>query len=94
MQSISRTPMQPDLGAIWDQVARSREAAEINWPGREAMALLPAAELRAMQETLHLLSSRANARALFDAMDELDRGEGQVFASVAELQKELGLDNE
>ncbi len=77
--------MQPDLGAIWEQVARSREAAEISWPGCETMALLPAAELSAMQETLHLLGSRANTRALFDAMDEAERGEGVRFDSAEEL---------
>ncbi|WP_223650121.1 type II toxin-antitoxin system Phd/YefM family antitoxin [Hymenobacter psoromatis] len=91
MQSTSFTPMQPDLGAIWEQVARTGTAAEVVWPGRETMALLPAAELSAMQETLHLFSSRANTRALLDAMDAAERGEGVVFASVAELRQQLGL---
>lgn len=94
MQSSTFTPMQPDLGAIWEQVAQSREAAEISWPGRETMALLPAAELSAMRETLHLLSSRANARALFDAMDEAERGEGIRFTSVEELRQQLGVADE
>ena len=86
--------MQPDLGAIWEQVARTGEAAEIAWPGRETMALLPAAELSAMQETLHLLSSRANARALFDAMDRAERGEGITFSSIEDLRQHLGLGDE
>lgn len=94
MQSTSFTPMQPDLGAIWEQVARTGEAAEIAWPGRETMALLPAAELSAMQETLHLLSSRANARALFDAMDRAERGEGITFSSIEDLRQHLGLGDE
>ena len=29
MQTFSFTPMQPDLGAIWEQVVRTGEAAEI-----------------------------------------------------------------
>ena len=91
MQTFSFTPMQPDLGAIWEQVARTGEAAEIAWPGRETMALLPAAELSAMRETLHLFSSRTNARALLDAMDAAERGEGVSFASVEELRQQLGL---
>ena len=86
--------MQPDLGAIWEQVARTGEATEIAWPGRETMALLPAAELRAMQETLHLLGSRANARALFDAMDEAERGAGVAFPSAEALRQHLGLGDE
>ena len=90
MQTSPFTPMQPDLGAIWEQVARTGEAAEIAWPGRRTMALLPADELRLMQETLYLLGSRANARALFDSMDQAERGEGIPFASVEELRKHLG----
>ena len=90
MQTSPFTPMQPDLGAIWGQVARTGEAAEIAWPGRRTMALLPADELRLMQETLYLLGSRANARALFDSMDQAERGEGIPFASAAELRKHLG----
>ena len=58
------------------------------------MALLPAAKLSAMQETLHLLSSRANTRALFDAMDRAERGEGTVFSSVEELRRHLSLGHE
>lgn len=94
MQTTTFTPMQPDLGAIWEQVSRTGEAAEIAWPGRETMALLPAAELSSMQETLHLLSSRTNARHLFDALDEAERGEGIAFASVEELKQHLGLKDE
>jgi len=43
-----------------------------------------------MQETLYLLGSRANARALFDSMDQAERGEGIPFASVEKLRKHLG----
>lgn len=94
MQTSAFTPMQPDLGAIWEQVARTGEAAEIIWPGRKTMALLPADELSAMQETLHLLSSRTNARALFDAMDEAERGDGIRFSSIEELRQHLNLEDE
>ncbi len=94
MQTSAFTPMQPDLGAVWEQVTRTGEAAEIAWPGRPTMALLPAEDLRSMQETLYLLSSRANARALFDAMDRADRGEGMHFASVDELRQHLNLGDE
>ena len=93
MQTAPFTPMQPDLGPIWEQVARTGEAAEIAWPGRRTMALLPADELRSMQETLHLLGSRANARASFEAMDQAERGEGITFASVEDLRWHLGADD-
>ena len=82
--------MQPDLGAIWEQVARTGDAAEIAWPGRRTMALLPADELSSMQETLYLLGSRANARTLFDSIDQAERGEGIPFASAEELRQHLG----
>ncbi|MDJ0366043.1 hypothetical protein QMK33_12840 [Hymenobacter sp. H14-R3] len=86
--------MQPDLGTMGEQVARTGKAAEIAWTGRATMALLPTADLSAMQETLHLFSSRANARALFDAMDRAERGEGTIFSSVEDLQQRLGLGDE
>jgi antitoxin YefM len=44
--------------------------------GRPDVAMIDAPELRSLQETVHLIASRANARCLFDAMDRAERGEG------------------
>ena len=55
------------------------------------VAVIPADELRSMEETLYLLSSRTNARRLFDAMDASERGEGERM-TVEELLERVGID--
>lgn len=56
------------LAEIWDEVENSREAAILERRGHDTMALLPADELRSLQETVHLLRSPKNAVRLLSAL--------------------------
>src|SRR5207245_10716043 len=72
-----------NLASLMDRVTADAETVFIHRRGRPDVALIDAAELRSLQETVHLLASRANARRLFDAMDRADRGEGVVVSPAA-----------
>lgn len=82
-----------NLAALWDEVESGREAAIITRRGHEDMALVPAAELRSLQETAYLLRSPRNAARLLAALDQSRRGEGTAM-TVEALAHSLGLDEE
>lgn len=82
-----------NLAALWDEVENAREAAIITRRGHEDMALVPAAELRSMQETAYLLRSPRNAARLLAALEQSRRGAGTAY-TVEALARTLGLSNE
>jgi len=69
----------------------SREAVIIRRRGHEDMALLPADELRGLQEAAHLLRSPRNAQRLLQALQRALAGEGRE-ATPSGLRAELGLE--
>ena len=75
-KSTSYSKVKANLEKIWDEVIADRELMIIKRRGKESLAVLPASELSSIMETLHLLSTPANARRLFDAMESSERGEG------------------
>lgn len=58
------------------RVTRNHEEIVITEGDGEPIVVLPLAELRSLQETLHLLSTPANADRLLRSIAELDAGEG------------------
>jgi antitoxin YefM len=73
-----------------DQAISEREPIIITRKGHPPVALIAADELNSMMETLHLFRSPANARRIFDALDELRSGRG-VPMTIEELRREVGL---
>jgi antitoxin YefM len=57
-----------NLAQLWDEVEESREEVILTRRGHEDLALLPARELRSLQETAHLLRSPRNAARLLRAL--------------------------
>ncbi len=78
------------LAEIWDDVEQSREPAILERRGHEAMALVPAEELRSLQETVYLLRSPKNSARLLSALHRSRRGRTSP-AELDSLVKELGL---
>ena len=78
------------LAALWDELENAREAAIISRRGHEDMALLPAAELRSLQETAYLLRSPRNAARLLAALEQSRHGAGARH-TVDEIARTLGL---
>ena len=79
------------LAALWDQVTANREVVIIRRRGAEDVALISAAELASLMETIHLLQSPKNADRLLTALAQAQRGE-LAPQSPEELPREVGLD--
>ena len=65
-----------NLAKLMDRVVKNGEPVIVARKKRGSVVLVSLKEWNSMQETLHLFSTRANARALLDAMDDLDAGKG------------------
>ncbi|NOZ94004.1 MAG: type II toxin-antitoxin system prevent-host-death family antitoxin [Acidobacteria bacterium] len=88
---MTYTSARARFAALCDQVASSREPVIIRRRNAEDVALVSAAELESVMETAHLLRSPRNAERLFAALGRAQRSELEE-SSVAELRKQLGLD--
>jgi antitoxin YefM len=62
------THARANLAALCDKVTSTREPIVIHRRGSEDVALVAAAELRALMETAHLLRSPKNAQRLLTAL--------------------------
>lgn len=92
MTAISYSQARDNLATLWDEIEDSRDEVILRRRGHEEMAMLPAQELRSLQETAHLLRSPANAVRLLRALTRSRSGESsRDFASIEELARELGL---
>ncbi|MBD2494455.1 type II toxin-antitoxin system Phd/YefM family antitoxin [Nostoc sp. FACHB-280] len=82
---------QAQLDELCHNVIQSREIVLIEREDGENVALIAADELSSMKETIHLLSSRANASRLYDA---LEQAKAKVIKpqTINELFEELGID--
>ena len=78
------------LAEIWDEAESSRGPVILERRGHAAMALLPADELRSLQETVYLLRSPKNAARLLSALHRSRRGRTSP-ADLESLAGELGL---
>src|SRR5262245_3839275 len=74
------------LAKLMDRVVKDSEPVIVARRKRGSVVLVSLGEWNSIQETLHLMSSRTNARALLDAVDAADRGEYAREMSISELQ--------
>ena len=88
---ISYSYARDNLAELWDRAEDEREPVVIERRGHEDMALIPAAELRSLRETAHLLRSPANAERLLRALARSRAKGGDKFATTEELAGKLGL---
>jgi antitoxin YefM len=81
-----------NLAKLWNEVEESREEIILTRRGHEDVALLPARELRSLQETAHLLRSPQNAIRLLHALARSRAQEAvPTFESAEALAKALDL---
>jgi antitoxin YefM len=73
------------LASILDRASETLEPILIERRGKKDVALIDAAELEALEETRHLLSSPANARALFESLEEARSGKA-IAMTLEELR--------
>ncbi|HWA60119.1 MAG TPA: type II toxin-antitoxin system prevent-host-death family antitoxin [Caulobacteraceae bacterium] len=76
MDVLSYSDTRANLKAVMDKVVDDRTPVVITRQKAEAVVMVSLADWTAMEETLHLLTSPANAARLKAAMDQLDAGAG------------------
>lgn len=76
MAHVSYTEFRAQLATHLDQVERDQTELVITRQNRADMVVMPLSELESLRETMHLLSTPANARRLLESVTELDKGTG------------------
>ena len=77
MQTVSSTEARKDLAAIIETASRDRKPITITGDGCSAVVLRASEEYAAMQETLHLLSTLANAERIREGLADYAAGKLQ-----------------
>jgi antitoxin YefM len=85
------TETRAKLAKYWNRVVDTRETLTVRRRGSEPIAILPASELRSLQETAYLLRSPRNAKRLLEALQQSLEQEGEP-ETPAELKASLGLE--
>ncbi|MBN1320978.1 MAG: type II toxin-antitoxin system Phd/YefM family antitoxin [Thermoleophilia bacterium] len=87
---VSYSYARQNLAKILREAEERQEAVIIRRRGREDMALVPADELRSLEETAHLLRSPKNAQRLLQALQKALEDAGAP-ESPSVLRSQLGL---
>lgn len=74
MRHVSFTELRASMAKYFDQVEADRDELVVTRQNHEPLVVLPLAELEGMRETLHLLSTPANAAHLLASIREADAG--------------------
>ncbi len=77
MQTISYTEARNGLAGLMDAVVRDREPITITRNGAGTVVVVAADEYSAMEETLHLLSTPANAECIRQGLADFAAGKLQ-----------------
>ena len=77
MQTVSYSEARDNLKSVLDKAVADRAPVMITRQRGENVVVISASEWAGMEETLHLLSSPANARHLMEGIARLDAGQGE-----------------
>ena len=77
MDSFSISETRANLKAVIDKVVADRAPVAITRQRGEGVVMISQSEWNSIEETLYLLQSPANAKALLEAIAELDAGKGE-----------------
>ncbi|MEM6614091.1 MAG: type II toxin-antitoxin system prevent-host-death family antitoxin [Cyanobacteria bacterium P01_C01_bin.72] len=92
--SIAYTNARNGLASLLDRVSKNSEIVIINRRNKPDVALIAKEELDSLLETVYLLRSPANARDLFQAIEESKQMDGANVEpqSVGDLCEDLGIE--
>lgn len=76
MNSLSFSDTRANLKAVMDRVVADRAPIAITRQKAEGVVMIAQSEWEAIEETLYLLRSPANAKRLLDSIAELEAGDG------------------
>ena len=74
VRHVSFTELRASMAEHFDRVEADRAELIVTRQNHEPMVVMPLAELEGMRETLHLLSTPANAEHLLASIAEADAG--------------------
>jgi antitoxin YefM len=77
MQTVSYTDARNRLSSLMEATLRDREPITITRNGTGTVVMLAAEEYAAMEETLHLLSTPANAERIRQGLADYAAGKAQ-----------------
>jgi len=83
MDVLTYTDTRARLKEVMDKVVADRAPVVVTRQRGEAVVMVSLADWNAMEETLHLVSSPANATRLAAAIAQLDAGEGHEHTLLA-----------
>ena len=75
MPNVRFTEFRQNFATHYDSVIESRAPLLVTRQGAEAVVVIAEGEFESMQETLHLLSTPANAGRLRASLEQLRKGE-------------------
>lgn len=84
MRTVMFSKAREELAGLLDEVSQDRVAVEIVRRNKPSAILIDKDEYEGMLETMHLMSSPANAKRLMDAIADVDAGRNLVYHSLIE----------
>ena len=90
-EHVSYSYARQNLAKVLREAAERQEPVIITRRGHEDMALIPAEELRSLEESAHLLRSPKNARRLLQALQRALE-DGGISDSPESLRTQFGLE--
>ncbi|MFY0686428.1 MAG: type II toxin-antitoxin system Phd/YefM family antitoxin [Cyclobacteriaceae bacterium] len=84
MESISYSSFRANLKSMLDKVLGDRIPLFVTRKNSEEVVIIPRADYESLKETLHLLSSRANAERLHQSITDYEAG-NVISKSIDEL---------
>jgi antitoxin YefM len=76
MMHVGFTELRKNLATHLDRLESDRAELVVTRQNHEDMVILPLAELESLRETLHLLSTPANAKRLMEGIAQFTAGGG------------------
>jgi antitoxin YefM len=74
MAHVTFTDLRNNLASHLDKIEADRTELVVTRQNHDSVVIIPLAEWEGMKETLHLLSTPANARHLLESIAEADAG--------------------
>lgn len=84
MGYVTLTELRANMAKHFDKLEQDRTELVVTRQNHEPVVIMPLAELEGLRETLHLLSTPANAERLRESIAELDSGRGQERSLIEE----------
>jgi len=84
MGYVTLTELRANMAKHFDRVEQDRIELVVTRQNHEPVVVLPLAELEGLRETLHLLSTPANAERLRQSVAELEAGKGTERSLIEE----------